>query len=92
MQTFGWIGFVLFQAFYFPQTLRMLRTRDVGGLSLYAWALLWTALACNVIYAAYISDVVFLAGSAAGLAQTSLQIGLMLLFRMREEVAVSGGL
>jgi len=69
----------------------MLRTRDVGGLSLYAWALMWTALACNVIYAAHISDIIFLAGSAAGLAQTSMQIGLIFLFRLRGEVAVSEG-
>ena len=81
MQTIGWVGFVLLQVFYMPQTIRMLRTRDVTGISLMAWVILWLGLFCYILYSIARRDPVFVAGNMAGLAQTSLQIGLILKYR-----------
>ena len=81
MQAFGWVGFALLQIFYIPQTVRILRTRNVTGLSLMAWVILWLGLFCYVLYSIVRRDVVFIAGNAAGLIQTSLQIGLILKYR-----------
>ena len=81
MQVFGWVGFVLFQIFYMPQTIRMMRTRDVTGLSLMAWSILWLGLFCYVLYSIARRDLIFIVGNMAGLVQTSLQIGLILKYR-----------
>ncbi len=80
-QSFGWVGFVLLQIFYMPQTIRMLKTRDVSGLSLVAWIILWLGLFFYVVYSIARRDIIFIAGNMAGLAQTSLQIGLILKYK-----------
>ena len=81
VQVFGWVGFVLLQVFYMPQTIRMLKTRDVTGLSLMAWIILWLGLFSYVLYSIAQRDLIFILGNTAGLAQTSLQIGLILKYR-----------
>ena len=81
MQAIGWVGFALFQVFYVPQTVKILRTRQVVGLSLLAWTILWLGMLCYVIYSAQIGDLVFMVGNGVGLAQTSLQLGLILRYR-----------
>jgi len=64
-----------------PQTIRMMRTRDVTGLSLMAWSILWLGLFCYVLYSIARRDLIFIVGNMAGLVQTSLQIGLILKYR-----------
>lgn len=81
MDAVGWIALALFQAFYVPQSLRMLRSRQVEGLSLTAWLILWLAMALYLAYSIARHDVVFIAGNSLGLAQTSFQISLILRFR-----------
>lgn len=80
-QSFGWAGFALLQIFYMPQTIRMLKTKDVTGLSLMAWIILWLGLFSYVVYSIAIRDIIFIVGNSAGLAQTSLQIGLILKYK-----------
>jgi uncharacterized protein with PQ loop repeat len=80
-QAFGWAGFALLQVFYMPQTIRMLKTKDVTGLSLMAWVILWLGLFCYVLYSIAQRDLIFILGNTAGLAQTSLQIGLILKYK-----------
>ncbi len=41
---------LLSQVFYVPNTVRILRTRDVGGYSLAAWLMLSAGLACYLVY------------------------------------------
>jgi len=41
LEFIGWLGFVLIQLFYLPQIRKTLRTRDVQGLSLPAWVVLF---------------------------------------------------
>ena len=81
MLIFGWLGFALLQVFYVPQTVKMLRTRNVEGLSLTAWGILFVGLVSYVIYSFWIRDIVFIAGNIAGVIQTLLQIGLILKYR-----------
>ncbi|MBI2909251.1 MAG: hypothetical protein HYX92_16525 [Chloroflexi bacterium] len=83
MQIFGWLGFITMQIFFLPQTAKILRTRDVTGLSLPAWVILWLGFAFYVTYSLAIMDVVFIVGNTMGLLQTSLQIGLILRYRTR---------
>lgn len=84
MQIFGWLGFAFFQIFYLPQTVRMLRTKNVEGLSLTAWLVLWSGLFSYVLYSVYVHDVIFVLGNLTGLLQTSLQISLILLYRRKK--------
>lgn len=81
MEVFGWLGFLTMQIFFVPQTVKILRTRDVAGLSLPAWVLLWLGFAFYVTYSIAVMDIVFIVGNAMGLLQTSLQIGLILKYR-----------
>ena len=83
-QVFGWLGFSLFLVFYAPQTIRMLRTKDVSGLSLSAWVILWLALLSYLVYSIAIKNVVFTAGNGIGLFQASVQLGLILKYRNRQ--------
>lgn len=81
MQIFGWIGFILMQVFFVPQTLKILQTKEVTGLSLPAWVVLWLGFLSYVTYSIAVMDVVFIAGNTMGLLQTTLQIGLILKYR-----------
>ena len=83
MQIVGWLGFVFIQLCYLPQLIRSFRTRDVSGVSLGTWVLLWFGLVCYFLYGLYIRDVVFSAGNGAGAVLTSLQIALILKYRNR---------
>ncbi|MBI4295158.1 MAG: hypothetical protein HY669_03220 [Chloroflexi bacterium] len=82
-QVFGWLGFSLFLIFYAPQTIKMLKTRDVRGLSVSAWVILWLGLFSYLVYSIALRNVVFTAGNAIGLAQASLQLVLILRYRNR---------
>ncbi len=90
MPAFGWIGMVLLQSFYLPQTVKIIKTRDVSGLSLLAWFMLWCGLLSYLIYSIYVRDMVFTAGNAAGLLQSTVVIGLMLRYRNRPQAASAG--
>ncbi len=46
MQILGWLGFALMQVFFLPQTLKILKTKRVTGLSLPAWLILWLGFIC----------------------------------------------
>lgn len=77
----GWLGFALVQVFYVPQVIKIVRTRDVSGLSLSAWVILWLGLFFYLIYSVFQRDPVFIAGNAIGVVQSSLMIGLLLKYR-----------
>lgn len=81
MQILGWIGFVLVEAFYVPQLIKTLKTRDVSGFSLTAWGVLWLGMAFYLVYSIIIHDPVFTVGNAVGLAASSIQIALILRYR-----------
>ena len=81
MEFIGWLGFVLIQLFYLPQIRKTLRTRDVQGLSLPAWVVLWLGILSYLVYSVWRRDRVFVAGNAMGLLLTSLQIGPILKYR-----------
>ena len=46
----GWVGVVLTQVFYVPNTIRILRTRDVAGYSIVGWLLLFLGIVCFFAY------------------------------------------
>ncbi|MCE7928268.1 MAG: hypothetical protein DYG91_07230 [Chloroflexi bacterium CFX7] len=62
----GWLAVVLTQVFYIPNTLRILRTRDVRGYSLLGWLLLFLGLACYLVYFASRGDPVGIVANAFG--------------------------
>jgi MtN3 and saliva related transmembrane protein len=81
LETIGWLGFGLIQLFYIPQIIRTVRTRDVKGLSLFSWVVLWLGLLGYLVYSVWRHDPVFMAGNAIGLLQSSLQV--ILIWRYR---------
>jgi lipid-A-disaccharide synthase-like uncharacterized protein len=81
VESVGWLGFALFQLFYIPQIIRTVRSKDVKGLSLFSWTVLWLGLVASLGYSLWRRDPVFIAGNAMGLVQTSFQLGLMWRYR-----------
>lgn len=66
VEVVGWVAVVLTQVFYVPNTLRILRTRDVRGYSLFGWLLLFLGLACYLVYFAWRGDLVGIVANAFG--------------------------
>jgi hypothetical protein len=62
----GWLAVVLTQVFYIPNTVRILRTHDVEGYSLFGWALLFAGLACYLVYFSAEGDVVGIVANVCG--------------------------
>ncbi|MBI4286816.1 MAG: hypothetical protein HY671_00105 [Chloroflexi bacterium] len=83
MQFLGWIGFILVESFYVPQLIKTVRTRNVSGFSLTAWAVLWLGMAFYLVYSIMIHDPVFTVGNGVGLGAASFQIALILKYRKR---------
>ncbi len=81
MQLLGWIGFILVEAFYVPQLIKTVKTKDVAGFSLTAWGVLWLGMAFYLIYSIIIHDLVFTVGNSVGLAASTFQIILILRYR-----------
>ena len=81
MFIFGWLGIILFQVFYIPQTIQMIKTKEVEDISLPAWLILLAGIVASTIYAISIRDPIFSTGSILAVGQTSLQIGLILRYR-----------
>ncbi len=80
----GWIAVVLTQVFYVPNTLRILRTRNVQGYSLAGWSMLTIGLACYLVYFASRGDVVGVVANACGVAGAGLTTFCIWLWRDRE--------
>ncbi|MDO8491536.1 MAG: PQ-loop domain-containing transporter [Dehalococcoidia bacterium] len=85
MELFGWIGFVLFQVFYIPQVVKVIRSQDATGLSLPSWLILWVALLLYLVYSIYRRDPVFTVGNAAGLVQASVMLFLIQRYGRRRQ-------
>lgn len=68
----GWLAVVLTQVFYVPNTLRILKTRDVQGYSLLAWVMLATGLGCYLAYFASRGDPVGVVANAFGVSGAGL--------------------
>lgn len=66
VEAIGWLAVVLTQVFYIPNTLRIIRTRDVRGYSLAGWLLLFIGLACYLVYFASQGDVVGIVANVCG--------------------------
>jgi len=90
VQVLGWIALGLVQIFYLPQTIKIIRTKEVSGLSLSSWVILWLGLLFYLVYSIYVGNVVFTVGNAAGLLQSTLVIGLLLRYRPRGQATGAG--
>lgn len=90
MQVLGWIALGLVQTFYLPQTIKIIRTKEVAGLSLSSWVILWLGLLFYLVYSIYVGNMVFTVGNAAGVFQSTLVIGLVLRYRPRDQAMSAG--
>jgi lipid-A-disaccharide synthase-like uncharacterized protein len=72
VQIIGWLAVVLTQVFYIPNTVRIVRTRDVRGYSLFGWGLLVAGLACYLVYFASRGDPVGIVANAFGVSGAGL--------------------
>lgn len=88
----GWIAVVLTQVFYVPNTLRILRTRNVQGYSLAGWSMLTAGLGCYLVYFASRGDVVGVAANCCGVAGAGLTTLCIWLWREREGAGRAEGL
>ncbi len=86
----GWLAVLFTQAFYVPNTLRIIRTRDVEGYSLAGWLLLFLGLCCFLIYFSVKGDVVGIGANTCGVAGSGLT--LLCIWRWRgRTIATPGG-
>lgn len=72
IEAIGWVAVVLTQVFYLPNTVRIIRTRDVQGYSLFGWLLLFLGLICYFIYFTARRDPVGIVANACGVAGSGL--------------------
>jgi uncharacterized protein with PQ loop repeat len=84
----GWLAVVLTQVFYVPNTIRIVRTRDVQGYSLLGWALLCIGLACYLVYFAAQGDPVGIVANICGVAGSGLTT--VCIWRWRQPLPVEG--
>jgi lipid-A-disaccharide synthase-like uncharacterized protein len=68
----GWIAVVLTQVFYVPNTLKILRTKEVQGYSLTGWSMLAVGLASYLVYFAAEGDVIGVVANICGVAGAGL--------------------
>jgi MtN3 and saliva related transmembrane protein len=78
----GWTAVVLTQIFWIPNILRILRTRDVAGYSLFAWVLMVGGLSCWLIYFISKGDTVGIAANIFGV--TGSGITTLCIYRWRK--------
>jgi hypothetical protein len=75
---------VLTQVFYVPNTVRIIRTHDVQGYSLFGWLLLVSGLSCYLVYFASRGDVVGVVANACGVAGAGITTVCIWWWRERE--------
>lgn len=89
LDVIGWIAVVLTQVFYIPNTVRILRTRDVRGYSLLGWLLLFSGLVCFLVYFTAQGDAVGIVANVCGVTGSGSTAFCIWLWRGREP-ATSG--
>lgn len=82
----GWVAVVLTQVFYIPNTLRILRTRNVEGYSLAGWGLLTAGLACYLFYFSVQGDLVGIVANICGVFGAGLTTACVVIWRERRTV------
>lgn len=85
----GWLAVLLTQAFYVPNILRIVRTRDVQGYSLAGWLLLFLGLSCFLVYFSVKGDVVGIGANACGVTGSGLTV--ICVWRWRDRGVVTRG-
>ena len=77
----GWVGVAFGLCVPIPQLVRIIRTGEVGSISLGTYSFLCCALICYLIHAIYIDSIVFTVTQSVNL--TTNTIILILLIRRR---------
>lgn len=85
----GWLAVLLTQVFYIPNTIKILRTHDVQGYSVTAWAMLFVGLGCYLVYFASRGDVVGVVSNLSGMAGSGLTLGCIWLWRDGSAAAIA---
>lgn len=89
VEAVGWVAVVLTQVFYVPNTVRIIRTRDVQGYSLVGWLLLVIGLSCYLVYFASKGDVVGVVANVCGIAGAGLTTFCIWRWRERQGPALA---
>ncbi|MBE7520174.1 MAG: hypothetical protein HS107_13130 [Thermoflexaceae bacterium] len=87
LDAIGWIAVVLTQVFYIPNTVRILRTRDVRGYSLFGWLLLFLGLVCFLVYFTAHGDPVGIVANVCGVTGSGSTAFCIWLWRGRDPVS-----
>lgn len=82
-EALGWAGAILTQVFWIPNIARIVRTRDVQGYSLLAWALMFCGIALFLIYFIDRGDRVAIATNASGVTGAAVTLYCILRWRRR---------
>lgn len=77
----GWTALVLTQAFWVPNILRIVRTRDVQGHSVFAWLVMVAGLACWLLYFIARGDTVGAIANVSGVAGSGITLLCVLRWR-----------
>lgn len=77
MKNLGYAGVLLIQCASWAQIYKVIITKQVAGLSLLFFFLIWLGLACLQVYSYHIRDWMFIISNWVGLANTTLLLFLM---------------
>ena len=80
-QIFGWLGLILIQGSTIPQIYKTIKTKDVKGVSLALWIIVFLGLFCYLVYSLIIEDMIYMVSNVLGLIGTILMICLILKYK-----------
>lgn len=84
----GWAAVVLTQVFWIPNIGRIVRTKDVQGYSLAAWAIMFAGLSCWLLYFATKGDVVGMVANICGVGGAGVTLACIWYWGRRREPAM----
>ena len=78
MTLIGWLGVVFITCCSIPQLIKIKRTKKSRDVSVVTYILLVLGIACYLVYAIYIKDVVFITSNTIGLISNGTILALLL--------------
>ena len=81
IQIFGWIGLLLLHGSNLPQIYKTIKTKEVKGISMSLWIIVFLGLTSYLIYSILRGDVVYIVSNILGLTGTGFQIILILKYK-----------
>lgn len=81
MDNLGIISMLLFTFCFIPQVIKILKTKDVAGISLWLWLMVVAGYITGILYVVSLGNTILIATYSIGLAFALLTTGLVVFYR-----------